>query len=324
MLPLPGTVAPPLFFRGSSPPSDDRGSTHHSTRRDVTSLFSHDNTVAAYRFEYLQRMLHLNQIDWEFAVMQMLYLCVAPQKVYDFAEYRRQTKDTAVRDDPGFVLLLSLVMLLITISYAIALRLPWSFSLLLSVFFPTFVYLVTGVVLTLSSYFVFHCFRVAQHYRYQGVSRLHVPSASCWWVQRRHIGGVRDMTASPPTKISGYLNALCCFPPLYDWFYCFDVHSNSIFPSFLFCSVIQYFFLPLLLQTSWPVFAAFFSNSLYASAWAVYCYISLLGYSHAGYASASLLCPVAPVIILAVALTLFRVNMTRVCLSFFVSLFNNA
>jgi len=45
-------------------------------------------------------------MDFEFALWQMVYLFVAPQKVYRNFGYRKETKSQFARDDPGFLVLL--------------------------------------------------------------------------------------------------------------------------------------------------------------------------------------------------------------------------
>jgi len=45
-------------------------------------------------------------MDFEFALWQMIYLFIAPQKVYRNFNYRKQTKSQFARDDPAFLVLL--------------------------------------------------------------------------------------------------------------------------------------------------------------------------------------------------------------------------
>lgn len=45
-------------------------------------------TTKSYR--YLRRLLKFDQMDFEFALWQMLYLFVAPQKVYRNFNYRKR------------------------------------------------------------------------------------------------------------------------------------------------------------------------------------------------------------------------------------------
>jgi len=47
-------------------------------------------------------------MDFEFALWQMIYLFIAPQKVYRNFHYRKHSKAQFARDDPAFLVLLSL------------------------------------------------------------------------------------------------------------------------------------------------------------------------------------------------------------------------
>lgn len=66
------------------------------------------HTAGAKRYKYLRRLLHFRQMDFEFALWQMLYLFTSPQRVYRNFHYRKQTKDQWARDDPAFLALLSI------------------------------------------------------------------------------------------------------------------------------------------------------------------------------------------------------------------------
>eukprot|EP00069_Balaena_mysticetus_P010435 bmy_20676T0 len=66
------------------------------------------HTAGAKRYKYLRRLFRFRQMDFEFAAWQMLYLFTSPQRVYRNFHYRKQTKDQWARDDPAFLVLLSL------------------------------------------------------------------------------------------------------------------------------------------------------------------------------------------------------------------------
>lgn len=66
------------------------------------------HTAGAKRYKYLRRLLHFRQMDFEFALWQMLYLFTSPQRVYRNFHYRKQTKDQWARDDPAFLVVLSI------------------------------------------------------------------------------------------------------------------------------------------------------------------------------------------------------------------------
>lgn len=66
------------------------------------------HTAGAKRYKYLRRLFRFRQMDFEFAAWQMLYLFTSPQRVYRNFHYRKQTKDQWARDDPAFLVLLSI------------------------------------------------------------------------------------------------------------------------------------------------------------------------------------------------------------------------
>lgn len=88
------------------------------------SLGSRDaarHTAGAKRYKYLRRLLHFRQMDFEFALWQMLYLFTSPQRVYRNFHYRKQTKDQWARDDPAFLVLLSVWLCVSTVGFGLVL-----------------------------------------------------------------------------------------------------------------------------------------------------------------------------------------------------------
>lgn len=65
-------------------------------------------------------------MDFEFAMWQMIYLMSAPQKVYRNFQYRKQTKNQWARDDPAFLVLLSICLCVSSIGFALVLKLGFS------------------------------------------------------------------------------------------------------------------------------------------------------------------------------------------------------
>lgn len=57
---------------------------------------------------YVTRLFRANQMDFDFAFWQMVYLFLNPNKVYRNFQYRKQTKNQFARDDPAFLVLLSI------------------------------------------------------------------------------------------------------------------------------------------------------------------------------------------------------------------------
>lgn len=46
-------------------------------------------SAAVKRYRYLRRLFKFQQMDFEFAMWQMMYLFIAPQKVYRNFNYRK-------------------------------------------------------------------------------------------------------------------------------------------------------------------------------------------------------------------------------------------
>ncbi|KAI7834203.1 UNC-50 [Kickxella alabastrina] len=61
-----------------------------------------------------------------------------------------------------------------------------------------------------------------------------------------------------------------------EWMYAFDVHCNSFFTLFVFAYVMQFFFLPVLMKTSW--ISLFLGNTLFALAGSAYAFTTYLGF----------------------------------------------
>ncbi|BFZ24342.1 hypothetical protein BsWGS_27381 [Bradybaena similaris] len=80
-------------------------------------------TATAKRQKYFRRLFKFRQMDFEYAFWQMIYLFVAPQKVYRNFQYRKQTKDQWARDDPAFLVLLAFWLCVSSIGYALVLNL---------------------------------------------------------------------------------------------------------------------------------------------------------------------------------------------------------
>ncbi|KAI6233644.1 CBR-UNC-50 protein [Aphelenchoides fujianensis] len=80
-------------------------------------------TAAAKMNRFFRRLIHLRQMDFEFAAWQMLYLLIHPQKVYRNFMNRKRAKDQWARDDPAFLVLLALSLLLTSILFALVLNL---------------------------------------------------------------------------------------------------------------------------------------------------------------------------------------------------------
>lgn len=91
--------------------SDYTGYSRNTARtfmtQSTTTRFNSGKTALQKSIKYFRRLIHVRQMDFEFGSWQMLYLLIAPQKVYRNFQYRKQTKDQFARDDPAFLVLLA-------------------------------------------------------------------------------------------------------------------------------------------------------------------------------------------------------------------------
>ncbi len=71
-------------------------------------------------------------MDFEFASWQAFYLLVNPQQVYRNFAYRKQTKNQYARDDPAFLVLISIIL---TFTAGLVIILGKWFSSMISVCF---------------------------------------------------------------------------------------------------------------------------------------------------------------------------------------------
>ncbi|KAJ0172051.1 hypothetical protein K1T71_012024 [Dendrolimus kikuchii] len=95
-------------------------------------------SAAEKRYKYLRRLFKFNQMDFEFAAWQMVYLFIAPQKVFQNSNYRKYTKSQFARDDPAFLVLLSIWLVVSTICFGLVLDLE-PIEIFLFVIFVVFV-----------------------------------------------------------------------------------------------------------------------------------------------------------------------------------------
>ena len=74
---------------------------------------------------YLERLFRANHMDFHFAGWQMIYLFIAPNKVFKLAQNRKMIKDQFTRDDPAFLVLLFLWFSLSASCMSLVLQLPF-------------------------------------------------------------------------------------------------------------------------------------------------------------------------------------------------------
>eukprot|EP01147_Barroeca_monosierra_P007852 gene7852-9967_t len=98
---------------------------------------SHRRRHGVYRYKFVRRIVQFKQLDFDMALHQMLWLVIAPKKVYRSVHYHKNTKNQWARDDPAFLVLLAIFLTVSTAVSAIFFQLSFSafFRLLLWVIF---------------------------------------------------------------------------------------------------------------------------------------------------------------------------------------------
>ena len=112
-----------------SPPSARATQHHHHI------MHSSSNSHAVNRpMQYLARLTDIQQMDIQSALDQMkTLLTLRPHVVYKTSYYRKQTKNHWARDDPAFVALQAVFLVIACIAYAVAFKatIPGGISFLL-------------------------------------------------------------------------------------------------------------------------------------------------------------------------------------------------
>eukprot|EP00918_Siedleckia_nematoides_P106989 GHVU01233310.1.p1 GENE.GHVU01233310.1~~GHVU01233310.1.p1 ORF type:complete len:261 (+),score=22.51 GHVU01233310.1:137-919(+) len=231
-----------------------------------------------YFLDYLHRIFSRNQMDFEYAFAQMTYLCVSPRRVARWAQYRKQTKNRFARDDPSFTLLLLIFLIGSGLAYGVAFG-SKGWSLVLSCALPPVSFLGFGVLVSSATYIV------AEHF-------LRSTDASEVWQdsQRRE------------EEMKGQI----------EWAYCFDVHCNAAFASFIISWVLQYLLLPIIIKDTFV--PAVVANSLHFASVVFYCYVTTLGFNVIpciSNAEVFLTYPVFAAAVVLLFLTFFHCNVAR-------------
>jgi len=99
-------------------------------------------------------MIQYAQMDIDYTFAQMIYLCLAPRKVYQLTSYRKQTKNQWARDDPAFIVVLILFLVVASISYGVALQVRGVAFLRILGFFIGLHFLLEGAIIATFSSFI--------------------------------------------------------------------------------------------------------------------------------------------------------------------------
>ncbi|XP_029121963.1 uncharacterized protein [Elaeis guineensis] len=97
--------------------------------------------------QYLRRIVKWQQMDIEYTFWQMLHLCTSPKVVYQHTKYHKQTKNQWARDDPGFVVILCLFLVVATSAYCAAYGESLAHAVSTVVSVVIFHFLIAGIIL---------------------------------------------------------------------------------------------------------------------------------------------------------------------------------
>ena len=220
-------------------------------RTSANSRFNPGKTALQKSLKYFRRLIHVGQMDFEFALWQLAYLVIfhflkknitflfiliiffktvfiSPQKVYRNFQYRKQRKDQFARDDPAFLVVLSGLLCLTSICFGLVMGLKFYDTLKL-----------------LSWVVIFDCIG----------SGLCIATA-LWWLSNRYL-----RTASA--------NEI-------EWAYAFDVHLNAFIPLLIILHGVQLVFISLINQQWW--ISTLVGNTFWLIALSYYFYATFLKY----------------------------------------------
>lgn len=92
----------------------------HSSLSECSISSAYNKSV-----KYMRRIFKYDQMDFQFAFWQMLYLFISPQKLIRMFQARKYTKSQYARDDPAFLVLFSGVLCLTSIGISFVLNLSF-------------------------------------------------------------------------------------------------------------------------------------------------------------------------------------------------------
>jgi len=190
-----------------------------------------------------------------------------------------ETKNRWSRDDPAFIAILVIFMAVAAGAYSVAFK-AWNPLILLRfMFWVAFIeFLGIGLAIATVGWWV------PSH---QGAV------VDCWRVNSDESVCVRvyRVVANKYMRVQ----APHAVEQKVEWLYAFDIHCNSFFPLFVILYVLQFFLLPLLLNSSF--FATVIANSMYALAFSYYFYVTFLGYSGKNHHNPSFFLPLLMLVV---------------------------
>ncbi|KAG2704129.1 hypothetical protein I3760_06G170600 [Carya illinoinensis] len=128
--------------------------------------------------QYLRRIIKWQQMDVEYTFWQMLHLCTSPKVVYQHTKYHKckstfhwisfatmklesftlflvsETKNQWARDDPAFVVICSILLMVATLAYCAAYDHSAAHAVYVVISVLLFHFLITGVVIATCCWFL--------------------------------------------------------------------------------------------------------------------------------------------------------------------------
>lgn len=98
---------------GEAPP------TPHNLSQSLLLKCINSNTYCLSLMDYIKKVYHFSQIDFYSAYIQLMY-CFKPHELNEIARIRKHLKNQWARDDPGFVIVIMLNILVTSFSYCLA------------------------------------------------------------------------------------------------------------------------------------------------------------------------------------------------------------
>lgn len=229
--------------------------------------------------QYLARLSDFRQMDLQSAMDQMkTLLSTRPHVVYKTSYYRKQTKNHWARDDPAFVALQLLFLVISSIAYSVSFRAPVSEAIAFVLYSIVFNWLGCGLIVASVGR------EIANRHLTDHKSTSHVRQSVEWlYAFDIHCNAFFPLFV----LLCEYSLLRILFMRIFFWMHCTQFCNLCIIFLFYFVCLpiiflfrltdgVQFFLLPLVLGKS--LFALVVSNTMYAAGFAWYWYITHLGY----------------------------------------------
>ncbi|ODV77876.1 UNC-50-domain-containing protein [Suhomyces tanzawaensis NRRL Y-17324] len=201
----------------------------------------------------LKRLFKPTTLDFETAIWEIFHLIINPKKMYrSHYYYKQQTtnggKFSYTRDDPSFLILLTVFLCISAIAWGIAYS-PTVIDIVRLILYMVVVdFYLTGMVIATVSWFLTNRLYNSDFLRNNPFTR----------------GGL----ATRASGSNGYI----------EWGFCFDIHCNSFLIIWCLLYMLQFLLLPLL-RIKGSIISLLLGNTLYFASIGYYFVMSLYGFS---------------------------------------------